>query len=156
MDDDFSFVNFPFRKLVINVHRRDMLHSLLKHVSGTLSQVNQKQTFHIEDLGIMTLDSLINITPALYPGSEFKSDEQFVYGKAPRHTEFVKLFPKGSAAHTMFQFFNKERSIHELSLSMRKRFPVDLEESLLFIRGLFLFLTELGFSYPKAGVPNDR
>jgi len=154
MNENELFVEFPFRKLILKIHRRDMLHSLLKHVSGTLSQVNQKYTFQIEDLGILPLESIQKITPALYPGCEFKSDDKFVFGQAPRHTEFVKLFPKESAAHKMFQLFNKDLSIHELSFSMRKRFPMDENKSLLFVRGLFLFLTELGFAYPKAGVPD--
>ena len=155
MSEDFSLIDFPFRKLVLKVHRRDVLHSLLKHVSGTLGQVNQKPTFTIEDLGTLTLESLQNITPALYSGCEFTSDAQFIYGKAPRHTEFIILFLKKSPAHRMFQFFNQDRSIQQISISARKRFPLDETDSLLFIRGLFLFLTEHGFAYPKAGVPNE-
>jgi hypothetical protein len=155
MNEDFLLVDFPFRKLVLKIHRRDVLHSLLKHFSGTLGQVNQKPTFTIEDLGTLSIDSLQKITPALYAGCEFKSDAQFIYGKAPRHTEFIKLFLKGSPAHTMFQFFNQDRSIHQISISARKRFPLTETDSLLFIRGLFLFLTEHVFAYPKTGVPND-
>ena len=156
MSEDYSFIDFPFRKLVLKIHRRDVLHSFLNHVSGTLGQVNQKPTFTIEDLGTLSIESLQNITPALYAGCEFKSDEEgFIYGKAPRHTEFIKLFLKGSPAHTMFQFFNQDRSIRQISISSRKRFPLEETNSLLFIRGLFLFLTEHGFAYPKAGVPND-
>jgi len=155
MNEDFSLIDFPFRKLVLKIPRRDVLHSLLKHVSGTLGQFNQKPTFTIEDLGTVSIESLKNITPALYSGCEFKSDTQFIYGKAPRHTKFIKIFPKGSPAHRMFQFFNQDRSIQQISISARKRFPLDETDSLLFIRGLFLFLTEHGFAYPKAGVPND-
>jgi len=153
MVHDFSMMKFPFRKLNIKVERRDLLFSLLKEVTGTTGQINQKPTYKIEDLGLLSLSNLEKITPALFAGCEFKSDDGFVFGKAPRHLNFIKLFSIDSPAHTIFQFFNLDRTIHQLSISVRKRYPLEAQESLLFVRGLFLFLAEEGFAYPKFGKP---
>jgi len=154
MDDPFPFKHFPFRKLEIKISRRELFNTILQQVTGIASTINEKPTYRIEDLGICALEELLEITPSLYPGCEFTSDEKFVYGKAPNHAEFIRLFPKQSPAHVIFQFFNHDLTIYELSKSLKKRFPLEEEESQLFIRGLFLFLVEEGFAYPSAGVPD--
>ncbi|MEA3327566.1 MAG: hypothetical protein U9R53_09735 [Chloroflexota bacterium] len=154
MDNQFPFENFPYRKLEIKISRRNLFNSLLQQVTGIASKINEKPTYRIEDLGICALEDLMEIAPALYPGCEFKSDEDQVYGKAPNHSGFICLFPMQSAAHVIFQYFNKDLTIQELCLSLRKRFSMGEEKSQLFIRGLFLFLVEEGFAYPSAGVPD--
>lgn len=156
MDDTFHFEDFPFRKLKIEIPRRDFLYSLLKEATGSASAVNHKPTFRMTDLGELPIEAVEHLVPALFSGCEFKSDDEFVYGKAPRHMAFKKLFPRDSMAHAMFQFFNKKRNLRELSWSLQKRFPLEPEESLLFVRGLFLFLVEEGFAYPADGVPADE
>jgi len=154
MDDPFPFESFPFRKLEIKIPRRGMLSSVLQQVIGIASSLNEKPTYHIEDLGMLSLGDLLDITPALFPGCDFKSDEAYVYGKAPKHTVFTRLFQKQSQAHAMFQYFNPALSIGEISQLLLLRFPMDEKESQLFVRGLFLFLIEEGFAYPSAGVPD--
>ena len=154
MDDQFPFKHFPYRKLEIKISRRKLFNSLLQQVTGIASTINEKPTYQIEDLGICALEDLMAITPTLYPGCEFKSDKDQVYGKAPKHAKFISLFPMQSAAHVIFQFFNNDLTIGELSKSLRLRFPMGDEESQLFVRGLFLFLVEEGFAYPSAGVPD--
>jgi hypothetical protein len=156
MDEPFQFEDFPFRKLKIEIPRRDLFHSLLKEVTGSASAVNHKPTFRMADLGELPVDAVERLVPALFPGCEFQSDDAFVFGKAPRHMEFKKLFPKDSMAHVMFQFFNKKRSLREISWSLRKRYSMEPEQSLLFVRGLFLFLVEEGFAYPADGIPGDE
>jgi hypothetical protein len=148
-----SFEDFPYRKLTIKVPRRDFLYSIVKQMSGTAGKISQKPTYRIEDLGLMPLEDIAAITPALYATGEFQIIDDFIYGKAPRHLEFIKLFPKNSTAHTMLQFFSQHRSISALSISLRKRYSMEKEASLRYIRGLFLFLVEEGFAYPLAGVP---
>jgi len=148
-----SFENFPYRKLTIKVPRRDFFHSIVKQISGTAGKISQKPTYRIEDLGMIPLEDIASITPALYARGEFQIKDDFIYGKAPRHLEFVKLFQKNSPAHILLQFFNRHRTIRELSISLRKRFSMEKEASLRFVRGLFLFLVEEGFAYPLAGVP---
>ncbi len=111
MDNPFPFESFPFRKLEIKISRRDLLGSLLQQVTGITSTLSEKPTYRIEDLGILSLEELLEITPSLYPGCEFKSDEKDVYGKAPKHADFIKLFQKQSQAHAMFQYFNHDLTI---------------------------------------------
>ena len=153
MTGAFPFEDFPYRELIIKVPRRDFLHSMLKQMSGTAGKLSQKPTYRIEDLGLLHLEEISSITPAIYSECQFKILEGFVYGKAPRHLEYTQLFPENSPAHVLFEFFYKNRSIEQLSISHRKRFPMDREKSLKFVRGLFLFLVESGIAYPKTGVP---
>jgi hypothetical protein len=154
MDYETSFINFPFRQLQIKVHRRDFFYALLKEIKGATSAFNQKPTFSIADLGTFPLDDLMNIIPALNPGCEFKLSDGMVLGKPPRHLEFINLFPVDSSAHNTFQFFNHSVTLLTMSRSVRKRFLMDDEKSKYFVRGLFLFLTEEGFAYPKNVNPN--
>jgi hypothetical protein len=154
MDYEAFFIHFPFRNLNIKVYRRDLINSLMKEVVGFTRTFNNKPTFSIADLGELPLEDLINLTPAIYDSCEFKLSDGMVFGKPPRHLEFVQLFPVNSSAHVMFQFFNKSYTLKEMGMSVRKRFPLDEKESLYFVRGLFLFLAEEGFAYPKFGRPN--
>ena len=156
MREPFPFEDFPYRKLILRVPRRDFLNSILKQVSGTAGKISQKPTYRIEDLGLMPLEDIAAITPALYSQCEFQIVNDFIFGKAPRYLKFIKLFPKDSPAHIIFQFFSQKRSIRALSISLRKRFPMEKEASLRFIRGLFLFMVEEGFAYPLAGVPHHE
>lgn len=153
MDYEIFFINFPFRQLQIKVHRRDFFNALLKEIKGATSEINQKPTYSIADLGITPLNALMNIIPALYPGCEFKLSEGMVLGKPPRYLTFINLFPVDSSAHVTFQFFNHSVTLLKMSRSVRKRFPMDEDKSKNFVRGLFLFLAEEGFAYPKNEYP---
>lgn len=154
MNEEIAFEDFPFRKLEINVHRRELLHSMWRQFKGTTSKLGDKPTYRIEDLGVLPIKDLESIVPALYPGCEFKTTGDVIYGQAPRRLAFIPLFKRGSAAHRLFELFNENRTISRLSLSLRKRCSMDEHTSLMFSRGLFLFLAEEGFAYPKAGVPD--
>ena len=155
MCEELSFEAFPFRKLNIDVPRRDLFQSMLKQVRGSTSRMSNKPTYKVEDLGLLSLDEISQIVPALYGGCEFEADEPHILGKAPRHLNFVRLFRRDSPAHRIFQYFNEHKTLSELSFTLRKRFPMDEKTSLLFMRGLFLFLVEEGFAYPEVGVPDD-
>ncbi len=155
MDEQFHFEEFPFRKLNMQVPRREFFHSLLGEVTGSASALNQKPTYRIADLGELPLKTLAPLTPALCSGCKFKMDKHFIYGKAPNRQAYIKLFPKDSAAHIIFQFFNHRLTIRALSKALRNILPMKAKESLLYVRGLFLFLAEEGFAFPIAGMPKN-
>ncbi len=155
MEFNYNFHQFPYRKLKLKVPRRAFMMSLLKEVNGTVRAAGQKPTFRMADLGEMETENIFSVIPALYPGIKFQKDPHFVVAKAPQHMEYIHLCPRGSAAHTLLQFFNLKLTLITLSEKLSEQHKMNPKLAIEYTRGFFLFLVESGFSYPAGGTPNE-
>ena len=146
--DEF-FINFPRMKLTIPIARRAFFSALIE-TSVAISRKNEGECVtNLAGLGISPDDELENIIPTIMTDAEISTKNEILVGKSAQTGKSYQLFSVNSPAMDIFNQFNGENTLLEISKNQAKRCSWDKSKCFAYVRGVFLTLVVAGLCTPK-------
>ncbi len=137
--DAYEYIEFPRRRLPINVTRRQFFKSLLTEVEVRAGSREGGEGFKLAELGEWTDTQISFVVPVINPESKIMVINDFVHG-VPPNGKSKKLFKISSTACRIFNEFNGQANIDEIADTLAHNKGWDLQYSFQYVRGVFLTL----------------
>ncbi|MBN2304532.1 MAG: hypothetical protein JXQ72_08655, partial [Anaerolineae bacterium] len=146
--DPFAFEEFPREPLKFPVTRRQLFSSMRTNLEVASGKAEGGTALQLADLGSAPDSALAGLMPQVLPGCTITVEQNMVFGQAPDGPRPLPLFPLDSPALQVFNLFNGQTPLAEVSRQLADMHVWPRQRSFAYVRGVFLTLVLCGLCLP--------
>ena len=145
----YAFETFPRGDLTIKIDRRQALLTVATQLKVRERQSRGEAAYRLSALGSLADERLAVVSPVPVPGCAIAEQDGFVWAHVPGVERPTKLFPVESAARSVFNRFDGRTMLEVVARHLSAEVHWDDAKAFAYVRGVFLYLTELGVCLPN-------
>ena len=148
-EDRYAFEKFPRGSLALHSSRRRFWSDLITAMQIAVGESQGGRAYSLADLGKWSDSQLASIVPVILPGTQILVQNSFVWGRSPKGSQPLQLFPLESPALAVYNRFNGQTRLSDNARCLELETGWEAQRCFAYVRGLFLWLVLARVCAPK-------